>query len=123
MYCLKKIRNFRFLIVLDFPNQGILLGYIDNRLKYEASRLRKVRNVEEQPKVNRDINENSSECSDIAQLIDSMKTVLTTDPKNIDRLKNDLKITRETRVKLLLDGEVDLLETFPYFFVCPDLVI
>lgn len=42
--------------------------------------------------------------------------------KNMDTIKEKLKLSSSYRKKLLKDKSIDLLEVFPYFFTCPQLV-
>lgn len=55
-------------------------------------------------------------------LINSMKSILITDETSCALLIERLKDTRDYRRTLLSDKNLDLLETFPYFFVEPKLV-
>lgn len=98
------------------------MGYIENRLKYEESLLRKFRGCEKSPDTNVEKNNNRpSIVGEMGELIESMKTIVITD-ESMPVLKQNLKKSRDFRDKLLANNEVDLLEMFPYFFVKPELV-
>lgn len=104
-----------------YHSQGIILGYIDNRLKYESTKAKKLGNTEKQT-IPTDENKNNMTDDDMECLIDTMKTVLINDEKDVEALKKKLKITREYRNNMLLDKKMDLLETFPYFFIEAEMV-
>lgn len=44
------------------------------------------------------------------------------DADNMEIIKEKIKLTASYRQKMLNDLSIDLLEWFPYFFTCPDLV-
>lgn len=50
-----------------------------------------------------------------------LKSTITED-KNMETIKEKIKLTSSYRKKLLKDKSIDLLEVFPYFFTCPQLV-
>lgn len=96
------------------------MGYIDNRLKNDAKQENKKQG--EKPSSEKDKNANVIADPEMENLIEIMKCSLTTDNTSIETLKVHLQTTRGFRIKLISDGRIDLLEMFPYFFVCPDLV-
>lgn len=96
------------------------MGYIENRLKNDTKQEKKQQN--EKPRPEKDINANVIADPEMEKLIEVMKCSLTTDDASMQTLKTHLQTTRGFRTKLILDGPIDLLEMFPYFFVCPDLV-
>lgn len=53
--------------------------------------------------------------------VDFLKS-LKVDEKSIGTFKEKLRLTSLYRKKMLSDRTIDLLEWFPYFFTCPDLV-
>lgn len=44
------------------------------------------------------------------------------DSDHMEIIKEKLKLTSSYRKKMLADVSIDLLEWFPYFFTCPELV-
>lgn len=54
--------------------------------------------------------------------MEMLKSLMITQ-NNINDIKLKLRSTRTLRRQMLSVPEVDLRETFPFFFVCPDLVI
>lgn len=107
--------------------QGIILGYVDNRLRYDVSKTKKMEQSEKNSSlktIQSSSNENANGLDDDAMhdLINTMKGILVNDEKNIQILKDNLRVTREYRRKILYDKNIDLLEKFPYFFVNTDLV-
>lgn len=53
--------------------------------------------------------------------VDFLKS-LRVDENNMGTIKEKLKLTSSYRKKMLSDLSIDLLECFPYFFTCPNLV-
>lgn len=53
--------------------------------------------------------------------IEILKTTIVNDD-NMKLIKSKLEATSQYRLKMLQDKSIDLLETFPYFFVDPNLV-
>lgn len=91
-------------------------------MKYESTKVKKSGNTEKQT-VPTDENKNDMSDDDMKRLIEKMKTVIIDDGNNMETLKKNLKITREYRNNMLLDENINLLETFPYFFVRAEMVI
>lgn len=59
---------------------------------------------------------------EMADVIESMKRILIKDESHVETIKDHLEKTRAYRRNLITRSTVDLLETFPYFFVRPQLV-
>lgn len=53
--------------------------------------------------------------------VELLKTFVV-NPKNMDTTKEKLAATMDFRLKMIDKVELDLLETFPYFFACPEWV-
>lgn len=53
--------------------------------------------------------------------VELLKT-LVLNPENMDTIKKKLVATMDFRLKMVDKVELDLLETFPYFFAYPELV-
>lgn len=62
--------------------------------------------------------ENEKICTGTVEMLKS--TVV--NESNMDLIKSNLKLTSQYRLKMLHDKSIDLLESFPYFFVDPKLV-
>lgn len=101
--------------------QSILLGYIENRLKYESnkSRKQKVKSSENTP-MNQDAGAASS--PDMEAIINSMKSIVITSEEDMEIIRANLEKSRDYRRSLLAKPSIDLMETFPFFFICPQLV-
>lgn len=107
--------------ILTQYRQSILLGYIENRLKYESNKSKK-------QKVK--LSENTTpiqdaeivNAPDMGALINSMKSIVITSKEDMDIIKANLEKTRDYRRSLLANSSIDLMETFPFFFICPQLV-
>lgn len=59
---------------------------------------------------------------EMADVIESMKRILIKDETHVETIKDHLEKTRAYRRNLISRSTVDLMETFPYFFVRPQLV-
>lgn len=64
---------------------------------------------------------NDTSDEDLQSLVDRMKSVVINE-SSLDNMKNDLRISRDYRCKMLLNAKTDLLESYPYFFTNIDLV-
>lgn len=110
------------------PFQEILFNYISSRIKYIRQHARKSqRPIEEASNDDSDMEEqanNSSIVLDEALLkkdIDYLKNTVV-NSSNLNSIKEKLISTKDLRMKMLTNKELDLMITFPYFFTHSELV-
>lgn len=119
-----------------FDKQDIIVGYMNNRLKYLRSRERAANAPAKSQ--NGALVDGGGECSDsddddhednavaildetdLKDLIEKMKAIRVSD-ESMDEIKRNLRITRQYRQNLMSVMEVELIEAFPYFFADADL--
>lgn len=120
---------FYFFNTLLFPSIQDLLydptankGWLISKLKYHRLQTKKATQGNKEPESGSD-DEQQAVYNDYEAKADVtfLKSVVV-NACNMDLIKTKLRATMEYRNKLLDDMELNFIETFPYFFVHPDLV-
>lgn len=96
-------------------------GWLYDKIKYlrRQSNLSKASVETDESEPDNEIQENYEK--NCQENLDILKTTIVND-SNMALIKSKLEATSQYRLKLLQDKSIDLLETFPYFFVDPKLV-
>lgn len=113
------MKSFKYKPIFHYlfcTQQDVIKGFLNIRATNERSALKRTNDA------NGNLIASSSRTDDdCAADLEILKTLIVNE-ENMPQIEEKLFLTMEYRLKLLEIMEVDLLETFPYFFTDPKLV-